>query len=62
LQPKFFSDGTSILIPRREIAAEGMQEQNPPWLGNGRTSHGEKQHDRTEKYPEAHVSVKPLKI
>jgi hypothetical protein len=38
-----------------KIAAEGMQEQYSLRLGERRAGHGEKQHNRTQKYWEYHV-------
>ena len=59
LVSQFLADGSFNLIPRPEIAAKGLQEQDPLGLGERRASHSEKQCDHTEEYPESHVLAKP---
>src|SRR6266852_4454870 len=51
---QFLPDGSGVLIPRSEIAAEGVQEQDSPRLGERCAGHGEKQHTRTQTYRAYH--------
>src|SRR5712664_1514939 len=61
LPSQFLADGSGVFIPRREISAEGMKEQDSLRLGKRRAGHGKKQRNRTEKYREYHVYAKPIK-
>ena len=60
LPKQFIAKGPSVLAPRHKIAAERMQDQDPFRLRVRRTSHGEKQHHRAEKYPANHAFTTPF--
>ena len=62
LPSELLADGSCVFVPRRKVAAEGMQDQDPLRLSERVAGHGEKQYERDKKYPGSHVLPQPQRL